>query len=455
MENYLLKLKNTEKDKENLHSYTTNLQKNQKNKTKSVIFSLSPLDLLKKPCLLNKNIIKRGSSIHSNGGLVSYSNIIKKSCKSLKEIYKFPDISQFNEEKSKIEEDLVKNKLLTINYQSFDEKEEEYESLTSSSIASNEENDNEDNEDNDEKTEKIGTSNENQQNKSKNKSLLSNNKPKSSKSITTITQRKYYSEEDKFINELSEDYKKYYIHSVDNCFGNYDVYVTNSLMLTTILPEKSYFKNEIHKKKIDFKISPFKKLMLLDLDETLIHCDFEYKLIGHSTYIKLGDDILPIFIRPYAKEFLEFSSKFFDIVIFTASKMEYAKEIIDYIDPSRDYIKMIIDRSHCIVYKNLYLKFPDLFDVPVTDVIIIDNSLFSFAYNLDNGILVTSYYDECDDQELLSIIEFLSINIVKSSDVRLKINEIFEFEHIKKALMNLNLSSDENGENVENIENIS
>lgn len=249
----------------------------------------------------------------------------------------------------------------------------------------------------------------------------------------------YYVEEDQFYDELDENFKKYYVSAVDNFAGNYNVYITNSLMLISLLPDSSYFSQEVQKRKDNYEFCNFKRLMILDLDETLIHTDFEYKFESHDVYLKMKtedgiENIIPINIRPYLKEFLEFSSKYFDIVAFTASCKEYADVVIDYIDPDKKYFKYRLYRESCVIYKNLYLKFLEVFSKNLKDVIIVENSMFSFSYSLKNGILVTSFYDDKDDQDLLSLIEFLETGIIYSNDVRDIIEATFEFTKIQNSL---------------------
>lgn len=249
----------------------------------------------------------------------------------------------------------------------------------------------------------------------------------------------YYTEEDQFIKEIDEQYWKYYVTAVDNYYGNYNVYVTNSLMLSTSLPPIEYFSYEIQKRITPIRLPLDKKLMILDLDETLIHADFDYKFTSHDAYLKLAmtdnmESILPINIRPYLKQFLDYSVKHFEIVVFTAACKEYMDTILNYLDPEGKYFRFSFSRESCVVYKKLYLKFIQIFDVPLKDCIIIDNSIFSFSYNLSNGILVTSFYDEKEDEDLLSLIEFLEAAIIKADDCREKIEATFEFTRIKESL---------------------
>ena len=261
----------------------------------------------------------------------------------------------------------------------------------------------------------------------------------------------YYVEEDQHFDEMDENFQKYYVSAVDNFSGNYNVYISNSLMLISMLPEIKYFEQEIKKREYQITVSQFKKLMILDLDETLVHADFDYKFSSHDVYLKMTteegiENIIPINIRPYLAEFLELSSKYFDIAIFTASCKDYADVILNHLDPENKIFKYRFYRESCVIYKNLYLKFLEIFKTPLKDCIIIENSMFSFAYNLNNGILVTSYYDDKDDQDLLSLMEFMETALVKSSNVMEILENTFEFNKIKTSLKDMTYDEMQNVE---------
>ena len=46
---------------------------------------------------------------------------------------------------------------------------------------------------------------------------------------------------------------------------------------------------------------------------------------------------IPIKVRPHCKEFIKSTSLYYDIYIFTASSMNYAKGIINHLDPDSLY----------------------------------------------------------------------------------------------------------------------
>ena len=69
-------------------------------------------------------------------------------------------------------------------------------------------------------------------------------------------------------------------------------------------------------------------------------------------------------------------------------------------------------------------------------MIIVDNSIISFAYQLDNGIPIKAYMRQEVDEELLFMVSFLE-EIVSYPDVRKHIRSTFRL----KDLMNRHCAS--------------
>jgi len=63
-------------------------------------------------------------------------------------------------------------------------------------------------------------------------------------------------------------------------------------------------------------------------------------------------------------------------------------------------------------------------DRDLKDVVIVDNSIVSFAYNLSNGIPIASFTGQQKDEELLFMVSFLE-EIYSVVDVRPLIDETF------------------------------
>lgn len=85
-------------------------------------------------------------------------------------------------------------------------------------------------------------------------------------------------------------------------------------------------------------LPPGRKKLVLDLDETLIHSTTRGMLDYDTTIeVALGNMSCIFYIhkRPYADYFLRQVSRWYDLVIFTASTCEYASPVIDWLDPQR------------------------------------------------------------------------------------------------------------------------
>ena len=73
------------------------------------------------------------------------------------------------------------------------------------------------------------------------------------------------------------------------------------------------------------------------------------------------------------------------------------------------------------IFKNINIK----------NIILVDNNMYSFAPQLNNGILINSFYNNKDDKELDNVLRYLIDYILPANDVR-KFNE--EFFGFKKFL---------------------
>ena len=250
--------------------------------------------------------------------------------------------------------------------------------------------------------------------------------------------------------QFEQNFKRYYLDSSQNNNGNYDIYVKNSLKLISLIPFRKLFINEKIQeisKSINFQklIGSDKKLLILDLDETLIHVDFDYilkdKIVNYDKILYFDSEDeenidIPLIIRPGLYEFLDYASKEFELIVFTASEKEYADAIINYIEKYKKYFKMRLYRNHCIyIEPGLYIKDLRIFSgyKKMEDIIIVDNSLFSFANQLNNGILITSFFEDKNDNFLINVKDYLEY-IKDEKDIREINKESFKFEEIKEDI---------------------
>jgi CTD small phosphatase-like protein 2 len=97
-----------------------------------------------------------------------------------------------------------------------------------------------------------------------------------------------------------------------------------------------------------------KKLLIFDMDETLIHCVDDVEKEETDVVIEIefpGEETVyaGINIRPYIIECLLEASKHFQVVVFTASHQVYADAILDYIDPKHELFQHRLYRQHCVL----------------------------------------------------------------------------------------------------------
>lgn len=195
-----------------------------------------------------------------------------------------------------------------------------------------------------------------------------------------------------------------------------------------------------------------KKTLLLDLDETLIHADFDERYAEHHKKISFkyqNEEVcVDIFVRPGAQEFLKKCAEIFEIFIFTASKKEYADACIDFLDPERKIIKHRLYRDSCIPVNNkTYVKDLRIFvNRKQENLILVDNSFYSFCNQPQNGILINSFYDDEKDQELMNLLNYLENYLLTAQDIRIVNEQIFNFAglmeqclNVKKGLNNNNI----------------
>jgi len=162
-----------------------------------------------------------------------------------------------------------------------------------------------------------------------------------------------------------------------------------------------------------------RKTLVLDLDETLVHSSFrpvpgpdfiisiELDGVTHRVYVQK---------RPGVDHFLEEMGAKFEVVVFTASLDKYANPVLDILDP-KGFIKIRLFREACVQHYGNYVKDLSLLGRKLEDTLIIDNSPFSYMFQPDNAIPITSWFNDKTDRELYDLVPFLLEQIVPCEDV--------------------------------------
>ena len=202
------------------------------------------------------------------------------------------------------------------------------------------------------------------------------------------------------------------------------------------------YMDEVMLKSIQLGTKTKDRLLIFDMDETLVAAKFEGHLPnGFEPTFKFpfkGTEI-SVRLRPYVQDVLEKLKQWYEIVVFTAGEQEYADEILDYIDGDNTIFKKRLYRQDCIRLDNFFIKDLDIIlDREREHMCIVDNSILSFAFDLDNGVPINSYIgNEDDDRELLFLFSFLE-DAVSAPDIRVNIRESFKLTHLQSSIINVN-----------------
>lgn len=198
-----------------------------------------------------------------------------------------------------------------------------------------------------------------------------------------------------------------------------------------------------------------KKILILDLDETLIH-SLNKLWIRSSTQskmieIKLNNisSLYYVHKRPFCDYFLQETLQWFELQIFTASVKEYADPIIDWLEsevldklkkkgmdnnnnsgnntinnmngeePNKIFTKRYY-RNDCTYRSGVgYIKDLSKFirDDDLRNVMILDNSPISYALHEENAISIEGWINDQNDRDLLNLLPLLK-SLSLAIDVR-------------------------------------
>jgi RNA polymerase II subunit A small phosphatase-like protein len=167
-------------------------------------------------------------------------------------------------------------------------------------------------------------------------------------------------------------------------------------------------------------------LLILDLDETLIHASDE-KLSTQTFITTIIDWNIAYYVykRPNLKTFLDFCFEHFDVAVWTAASKSYAEEVVPLIFGDKtSKLKFIFSGERCVKkfnpfseYETTGFKIKDLKKVwkrrfhgkrySRFKTLIIDDTKTTFIRNYGNAINVIEWSGSLEDMELLRLIEYL------------------------------------------------
>ena len=207
-------------------------------------------------------------------------------------------------------------------------------------------------------------------------------------------------------------------------------------------------------RKVPAVIQHTPKVLVLDLDETLIHSRLgsgslwtrgqtsdhvgTWLLDGWMNMLGLGSGIpsharlqirgievhmdgrrvcYQVYKRPWVDYFLRKVASWYHVVIFTASIKEYADPVINWLDGGQGLISGRLFRDSCTLRNGSYLKNLEIVEEDLSRVCLIDNSPISYLLQEANGIPVEGWTHDPNDEALLDLLPVLD-GLRYASDVR-------------------------------------
>ena len=156
------------------------------------------------------------------------------------------------------------------------------------------------------------------------------------------------------------------------------------------------------------------KLLILDLDETLIHateCPLSYPL----------DFIVgPYFVykRPYVDEFIAFCQTHFAVAVWTSSTKLYASKVVSHLFPENYPLQFVFARDKCVrrfdpeLHEEYYIK--DLRKAKakgfaLEETIVLDDTPQKLSRNYGNLVCIRQWCGDREDRELLYVQQYLLV----------------------------------------------
>ena len=239
------------------------------------------------------------------------------------------------------------------------------------------------------------------------------------------------------VNTKQETVKNYYDYMQD-CFKIIDLYYNKTIKLQP-------------KEPVNFKFKENKKVVIFELESTLVSCFGETLSNEENDISNLG-----INIRPHLKSSLDLIKNDYNIVIYSSNHKEYVDQILDYLDPDKEYFNYRLYQNHCYKFsinnKVYFTKDLNIFKgiCDLKDIVVVDCSVLGFGFFLDNGIPIIPFYDSKEDVEL-KLLSYYLVCIASNNDLRLALKRDMKLDSYLEEAQKLNkaINSEEINEDKE------
>ena len=172
---------------------------------------------------------------------------------------------------------------------------------------------------------------------------------------------------------------------------------------------------------------PERKTLFLDLDETLIKVSQKVRLGKHDFSFSVYSSRYFVYKRKHLDEFLRQASKLFELVIYTAATEDYCLEIINQLDPKREFFSYVLTRKHCIPMPNggFLKRLSNIQGREPRNMLLVDDNEEQTTENSDQSIpiLPLTLGELEEDTELEGLLILLK-DLSEAQDVRQLIREL-------------------------------
>ena len=155
-----------------------------------------------------------------------------------------------------------------------------------------------------------------------------------------------------------------------------------------------------------------KKLIILDIDETLIHAT-ENKLEREPDF---ESELYYVYKRPYVHEFIEFCFAHFSVAVWTTAGDKFADHVVTNLFENDKRLEFVWSRNRCTpifereLHEHGHLK--NLAKVkkkgfPLEHVIMIDDTPSKLRKSYGNLVRVNEFVGDPKDNELLILMKYL------------------------------------------------
>lgn len=163
------------------------------------------------------------------------------------------------------------------------------------------------------------------------------------------------------------------------------------------------------------------KLLILDLDETLIHSSINVL----DTPYDFTFDKYFVYERPLLRQFLTDISKHFTVGIWSSAGDEYVNEIVQVIKPDDVQFEIVWARSRCSLRRDFdgeydYEKRLDKLKkkgFTLEQMLIVDDTPSKSRTNYGNAIYIKEFTGDKNDRELQFLYDYL-LTLKKVENVR-------------------------------------